>query len=98
MTRQSESDKSRRAVGIVLRALRGRDTNLRAWALAQGYQPGTARAVVRRWAWRPQQRPHGGIGRELMERLHADFPEVAGEIRDELHGNTAQIASDLPSD
>jgi len=51
-----------------------RGSSLRAWALAKGYQPGTVTAAVKRWAYRMDQTPHGGINRQIMADLKADLP------------------------
>jgi len=43
--------------------------SITAWAEAHGIKPVTARRVIYDWAHRADRDPHGGVAREVMEKL-----------------------------
>jgi hypothetical protein len=53
----------------VLDACRRKGTTLRAWALDQGYDPGTVHRVVTRWGHRRDRRPQGVLADEILGAL-----------------------------
>lgn len=57
------------AVGIVRQDL----GDLATWARGHGFQPGTVWATLRRWAWRIDEMPHGGISRSVMAAVRRDL-------------------------
>lgn len=54
--------------------LKERGKSLRGWALERGYPPRTVQLVVQRWGHR-NERPWGGVGRQIMADLRRELEE-----------------------
>lgn len=59
-------------------ALRGW-RSLAAWAVANGYLPGTVRRAVYDWGHRADREPHGGINRQIIRDLRRELGEESGD-------------------
>jgi hypothetical protein len=67
-----------RAVRIILQSVSdAHGISLREWATRKGYQPANVYAVIRRWGYRLDQQPHGGLARAIVADLRRALPQSA---------------------
>lgn len=71
---------SRAAVGVIRHTVSLRHRSLAEWGRLHGYSAEYVSIALRRWGWRTQQQPHGGIARDLMANLLTDFPDLQQQL------------------
>ncbi|MER2527432.1 MAG: hypothetical protein ABTR07_05845 [Candidatus Competibacter denitrificans] len=61
----------------IKRRLKDKGLSLRQWSLAHGFNEHTANTTLKRWGGRKDRAPHGGISREIMNKLRKEVKQEA---------------------